>query len=88
MPHDNQLAHTDHRPTDKKFPLILVANDVYSPFNVGGLFRLCDALGIEKLYLCGKSIIPPNAKIKKPRVLPKRMLLTNTMKMLQTLSPL
>ncbi len=33
--------------------------------NVGGLFRLSDALGIEKLYLCGDTPVPPNARIKK-----------------------
>jgi len=36
-----------------------------SPQNVGGLFRLCDALAIEKLFLCGDTPIPPNTKINK-----------------------
>ncbi len=35
------------------------------PLNVGSLFRLCDALGIEKLFLCGNTPAPPNAKINK-----------------------
>ena len=58
-----QLTHADHRPSHKKFPLRIIADDITSPLNVGSLFRLCDALGIEKLYLCGETPLPPNAKI-------------------------
>lgn len=60
-----QLAHVDHRQSNIKFPLSIVASDISSPLNVGSLLRLCDALGIEKLYLCGDTPAPPNAKIKK-----------------------
>lgn len=66
MPPDNtQLTHEDHRPSGLKFPLHIIANDISSPQNVGSLFRLCDALGIEKLFLCGNTPAPPNAKINK-----------------------
>jgi tRNA G18 (ribose-2'-O)-methylase SpoU len=60
-----QLTHADHRPSNKKFPLCIIAEGISSPLNVGSLFRLCDALGIEKLYLCGKTPLPPNAKLNK-----------------------
>ena len=60
-----QLTHADHSHSCKKFPLSLIANDINSPLNVGGLFRLCDALGVEKLYLCGDTPCPPNPKISK-----------------------
>jgi tRNA G18 (ribose-2'-O)-methylase SpoU len=63
MPDNIQLSHADHKPSDKKFPLSIIANDISSPLNIGSLFRLCDALGIEKLYLCGKTPLPPNAKL-------------------------
>lgn len=65
MQDNTQLTHADHQLSDKKFPLSIIANDINSPLNVGGLFRLCDALGIKKLYLCGNSAIPPNTKISK-----------------------
>ncbi|HHJ35310.1 MAG TPA: TrmH family RNA methyltransferase [Gammaproteobacteria bacterium] len=65
MKHNTQLTHADHRPSGIKFPLCILANDLNSPANVGSLFRICDALGIEKLYLCGSTIIPPNKKINK-----------------------
>lgn len=60
-----QLTHEEHRQSDIIFPLSIIANDINNPLNVGGLFRLSDALGIETLYLCGDTPTPPNAKIKK-----------------------
>jgi len=60
-----QLTHADHEKSNIKFPLSIIANDISSPLNVGSLFRLCDALGIEKLYLCGDTPAPPNSKINK-----------------------
>ena len=62
---NTQLTHNDHKQTNTKFPLSIIANDITDPLNVGSLFRLCDALGIEKLYLCGETPTPPNAKINK-----------------------
>ena len=60
-----QLTHADHKQSNRKFPLSIVADHVTDPLNVGSLFRLSDALGIEKLYLCGETPTPPNAKITK-----------------------
>jgi tRNA G18 (ribose-2'-O)-methylase SpoU len=60
-----QLTHADHRQSNIKFPLSIIASDISSPLNVGSLFRLCDAMGIETLYLCGKTPTPPNSKISK-----------------------
>ena len=65
MPDNRQLTHQEHQQTGIKFPLSLIANDINDPLNVGGLFRLSDALGIDTLYLCGETPTPPNAKIKK-----------------------
>jgi tRNA G18 (ribose-2'-O)-methylase SpoU len=33
--------------------------------NVGSIFRIADALGVERIYLTGKTIRPPNRKIRK-----------------------
>ena len=65
MSNNTQLTHEDHRASKNKFPLNIIANDISSPQNVGSLFRLCDALAIDKLYLCGTTPIPPNTKINK-----------------------
>jgi tRNA G18 (ribose-2'-O)-methylase SpoU len=60
-----QLDHTAHKAASKKYPLCFLANDIDVPTNVGSFFRIADALGVEKIYLTGKSITPPNPKIKK-----------------------
>jgi len=62
---NRQLSHGEHQHSGIKFPLSLIANDINDPLNVGGLFRLSDALGIDSLYLCGDTPTPPHAKIKK-----------------------
>src|SRR5437773_9452460 len=49
-------------------PLYLILENIYDTYNIGGLFRLADALAIEKIYLCGQTEIPPNAKIKKASI--------------------
>jgi len=65
MKNNIQLTHEDHTRSNIKFPLNIIANDITSPLNVGSLFRLCDALGIENLFLCGETPTPPNSKINK-----------------------
>jgi tRNA G18 (ribose-2'-O)-methylase SpoU len=40
-------------------PLSVVLDDVRSLANVGLIFRLCDALRVERLYLCGITGHPP-----------------------------
>lgn len=60
-----QLDHSHHKPTCKKYPLCFLAHNIHVPMNIGSLFRIADALGVEKIYLSGSSPIPPNSKIKK-----------------------
>lgn len=45
--------------------LYFLLDNMRSPFNIGSLFRIADALGVEKLYLTGDTIQPPNSKIRK-----------------------
>ncbi|WP_194847532.1 TrmH family RNA methyltransferase [Candidatus Neptunochlamydia vexilliferae] len=60
-----QLDHVHHLPSFKKYPLSLFAHNIDIPMNVGSLFRIADAFGIEKIYLSGSSPTPPNSKIRK-----------------------
>ncbi len=60
-----QLDHSHHRPGKRKFSLCYLAHDIGVPLNVGSLFRIADALGVEKIYLSGSSPVPPSSKIKK-----------------------
>lgn len=62
---NTQLTHKQHQTSGRKFPLSIVASNINHPENIGSLFRICDALGIEELYLCGDSATPPNNKINK-----------------------
>lgn len=59
-----QLTHYNTNFTKRTFPIILVCDQVtYAP-NIGSLFRVADAFGIEKLILCG-SPIPIGRKMTK-----------------------
>lgn len=49
-------------------PIYLILENVYDTYNIGGLFRLADALGVSKIYLCGEMEIPPHHKIAKASV--------------------
>lgn len=49
----------------KKVPLIVVLNNIRSLYNVGSIFRTADGIGVEKLYLCGITPIPPDTQITK-----------------------
>jgi len=56
------------KPLKKRNPIYFILENIYDTYNVGGLFRLADALNIEKIYLCGQTEIPPNSKIKKASI--------------------
>lgn len=48
-----------------KIPLIVVLDDVRSAYNVGSVFRTCDAFRVEKVCLCGITATPPSTEIHK-----------------------
>jgi len=52
----------------KRKPLYFILENIYDTYNIGGLFRLADALAIEKIYLCGEMEVPPNSRIKKASI--------------------
>jgi tRNA G18 (ribose-2'-O)-methylase SpoU len=49
-------------------PIWLIVESVYDTYNIGGLFRLADALNVSGLYLCGDMEIPPNPRIAKASI--------------------
>lgn len=63
-----QLNPQEKLPPKKRNPLYLILENIYDTYNIGGLFRLADALNMEKIYLCGQTEIPPNPKIKKASI--------------------
>ena len=65
-----QLDHTSHVENQKNssgsiFPLSYLAHNIDTPANIGSFFRIADALGIERIFLTGTSIAPPNTKLSK-----------------------
>ena len=62
---NQQLSHAETSSEDQIFPLSILANNIEIAGNVGSLFRVADALGIEKLYLTGTTQTPPKYKIRK-----------------------
>ncbi len=51
-----QLTHYNTNFSKRTFPVTIVCNNVTNAPNIGSLFRICDAFGVEKLILCGESI--------------------------------
>jgi tRNA G18 (ribose-2'-O)-methylase SpoU len=49
----------------KKIPLTVVLDNIRSMNNIGSIFRTCDGLAVERLYLCGITACPPNKEINK-----------------------
>ena len=49
----------------EKLPLVVVLDDVRSLYNVGSVFRTCDAFRVEAVYLCGITACPPHPEIHK-----------------------
>lgn len=49
-----QLTHYNTNFKKLKFPITLVCDNVTNAPNIGSLFRIVDAFGVEKLILCGK----------------------------------
>ena len=62
---NTQLTHASVERRVRKFPVCIVAPDIDVPMNIGSLFRIADALGVERLYLAGRSPVPPHPKIRK-----------------------
>jgi len=62
---NQQLSHAESTSENSTFPLSILANNIEIAGNVGSLFRVADAFGIEKLYLTGTTKTPPRYKIRK-----------------------
>lgn len=59
-----RLSVSDFKAAEK-LPLVVVLDDVRSLYNVGSVFRTCDAFRVEGVYLCGITATPPHPEIHK-----------------------
>ena len=60
----NRISVEEFREAEK-LPLIVVLDDVRSMYNIGSVFRTCDAFRVEAIYLCGITACPPHQEIHK-----------------------
>ena len=63
----NRVSIADFK-QQKKDPVIVLLDNVRSLHNVGSVFRTCDAMAVEKLYLCGITAKPPQREIQKTAI--------------------
>jgi tRNA G18 (ribose-2'-O)-methylase SpoU len=49
-----QFNYDAHKPTDQKFPVRLLLDNLGSPENLGMLFRIADTMGVSEIWLCGE----------------------------------
>ena len=56
---------TEEFKAQAKIPLVVVMDNVRSMYNVGSIFRTCDAFSVEQLLLCGITACPPHKEITK-----------------------
>ena len=67
-----QLRKSDPSKEDleniKRTPIYLVLDRIIDTYNIGSLFRLADAIAVEKVYLCGDMEYPPSSRIHKAAV--------------------
>lgn len=52
----------------KRREIYFILDNILDTYNTGGIFRLADALGVKKVFLCGVTETPPNTRIKKASI--------------------
>jgi len=52
----------------KRREIYFILDSILDTYNTGGIFRLADALGVKKVFLCGLTETPPNPRIKKASI--------------------
>ena len=59
-----QLTHENTTFNKRVFPITLICENVSNVLNIGSLFRIADAFGVEKIVFCGEHV-PLGRKISK-----------------------
>lgn len=59
------IRNTDVRREPDRAPFAIVADNIRSAFNAGGIFRTADFFGAERLVLCGYTPTPDSPQVRK-----------------------
>lgn len=59
------IRSSDIYARDDKAPFVVIADNIRSAFNTGGIFRSADFFGAERIILCGYTPSPENVHVKK-----------------------
>ena len=60
----NRMSVAEYKASEKQ-PIVVVLDHVRSLYNVGSIFRTCDAFRMNGVCLCGITAQPPNPEIHK-----------------------
>ena len=60
-----QHTHTSNPFSRKDKPLVVVCDGVSGPANVGGLFRICEAMGVREIIFCNATIDFSSARLQR-----------------------
>lgn len=60
-----QLNHYNTDFKEQKFPITVVCDEVYFQQNIGSIFRICDAFGVESIIFTGEHFILSERKVNK-----------------------
>ena len=60
-----QHSHTTTPFSNKNFPIVVLCDGLRSPANVGGLFRICEAFGVEQILFYNGNIDINSSRLKR-----------------------
>lgn len=59
-----QLSHTETPISPRTFPIMVLCDGITLPANIGAIFRLADAFGVEKVVFRGQKLDVSGRKVK------------------------
>ena len=60
-----QHSHSSAPFSEKKFPIVVLSDGIKSPANIGALFRICDAFGVEEIIFFNTEVDLKSTRLKR-----------------------
>jgi tRNA G18 (ribose-2'-O)-methylase SpoU len=60
-----QHSHSSTPFSDRKFPIVVLSDGIKSPANIGALFRICDAFGVEEIIFFNTAFDLKSTRLKR-----------------------